>query len=224
MLSWQTILFNMKNNIRLSLALIFIFIAIIMVGFVNKLTAPRILSNEELLINGFYRLREPIEISDFRLEKNDGTFFTKSDLNDKWTIMYFGFTSCPSECPVTMSELRKLINALREKDFKLSDKQWVLVTIDPERDSAADIDFYASRFDPEFIGLRGDRATLLSLTTQLNVAKVQPMKHEMHDIEELSDHINNIVFINKDAQYFGFFRPPFEMSKLSLTYQSITTQ
>jgi len=214
----------MKNNIRLSLALIFIFIAIIMVGFVNKLTAPRILSNEELLINGFYRLREPIEISDFRLEKKDGTLFTKSDLNDKWTIMYFGFTSCPSECPVTMSELRKLINALREKDFKLSDKQWVLVTIDPERDSAADIDFYASRFDPEFIGLRGDRATLLSLTTQLNVAKVQPMKHEMHDIEELSDHINNIVFINKDAQYFGFFRPPFEMSKLSLTYQSITTQ
>ena len=214
----------MKNNIRLSLALIFIFIAIILVGFVNKLTAPRILSNEELLINGFYRLREPIEISDFRLEKNDGTFFTKSDLNDKWTIMYFGFTSCPSECPVTMSELRKLINALREKDFKLNDKQWVLVTIDPERDSAADIDFYASRFDPDFIGLRGDRATLLSLTTQLNVAKVQPMKHEMHDIEELSDHINNIVFINKDAQYFGFFRPPFEMSKLSLTYQSITTQ
>ena len=214
----------MKNNIRLSLALIFIFIAIILVGFVNKLTAPRILSNEELLINGFYRLREPIEISDFRLEKKDGTFFTKSDLDDKWTIMYFGFTSCPSECPVTMSELRKLINALREKDFKLNDKQWVLVTIDPERDSAADIDFYASRFDPEFIGLRGDRATLLSLSTQLNVAKVQPMKHEMHDIEELSDHINNIVFINKDAQYFGFFRPPFEMSKLSLTYQSITTQ
>ncbi len=214
----------MKNNIRLSLALIFIFIAIILVGFVNKLTSPRILSNEELLINGFYKLREPIEISDFKLEKKDGTFFTKSDLRDKWTIMYFGFTSCPSECPVTMSELRKLINALREKDFKLSDKQWVLVTIDPERDSAADIDFYASRFDPEFTGLRGDRATLLSLTTQLNVAKVQPMKLEMHDIEELSDHINNIVFINKDAQYFGFFRPPFEMSKLSLTYQSITTQ
>ena len=195
-----------------------------MVGFVNKLTAPRILSNEELLINGFYRLREPIEISDFKLEKKDGTFFTKSDLNDKWTIMYFGFTSCPSECPVTMSELRKLINALREKDFKLSDKQWVLVTIDPERDSAVDIDFYASKFDPEFIGLRGDRATLLSLTTQLNIAKVQPMKQEMHDIEELSNHVNNIILINQNGEYFGFFRPPFDISKLSLTYQSVVTQ
>ena len=214
----------MKNNIRLSLLLIFVFIATILFGFVNKLTAPRILSNEELLVNGFYRLQQPIPLSDFSLEKEDGSYFTKSDLQGKWTIMYFGFSSCPSECPVTMSELRKLINTLREKDFELYDKQWILVTIDPERDSAEDINFYASRFDSSFIGLRAERPTLLSLTTQLNVAKVMPMKHEMHSIEELSKHVNNIILINKDAEYFGFFRPPFDISKLSLTYQSITTQ
>ena len=55
----------MKNNIRISLLLIFVFIATILYGFVNKLTAPRILSNEELLINGFYKLQEPIALSDF---------------------------------------------------------------------------------------------------------------------------------------------------------------
>ncbi len=214
----------MKNNIRLSLLLIFVFIATILFGFVNKLTAPRILSNEELLVNGFYRLQQPIPLSDFSLEKEDGSYFTKSDLQGKWTIMYFGFSSCPSDCPVTMSELRKLINTLREKDFELYDKQWILVTIDPERDSAEDINFYASRFDSSFIGLRAERPTLLSLTTQLNVAKVMPMKHEMHSIEDLSKHVNNIILINKDAEYFGFFRPPFDISKLSLTYQSITTQ
>ena len=32
------------------------------------------------------------------------------------------------------------------------------------------------------------------------------------------------LLINKDAEYFGFFRPPFDISKLSLTYQSVTTQ
>ena len=214
----------MKKNIRFSLLLIFVFIATILYGFVNKLTAPRILSNEELLINGFYKLQEPIALSDFSLVREDGSYFTKSDLIDKWTIMYFGFSSCPTECPVTMSELRKLINALREKDFMLDDKQWVLVTIDPERDSAKDINFYASRFDSSFVGLRAERPTLLSLTTQLNVAKVKPMKHEMHSIEELSNHVNNVILINKDAEYFGFFRPPFDISKLSLTYQSVTTQ
>ena len=214
----------MKNNIRLSLLLIFVFIGTILFGFVNKLTAPRILSNEELLINGFYRLQEPIALSDFSMEREDGSLFTKSDLQGKWTMMYFGFSSCPSECPVTMSELRKLINALREKNFELVDKQWVLITIDPERDTAKDINFYASRFDANFIGLRAERPTLLSLTTQLNVAKVKPMKHDMHSIEELSNHANNIILIDKNAEYVGFFRPPFDISKLSLTYQSITTQ
>ena len=214
----------MRNNIRLSLLLIFVFIATILFGFVNKLTAPRILSNEELLINGFYKLQEPIALSDFSIEREDGSKFTKSDLQGKWTIMYFGFSSCTTECPVTMSELRKLINTLREKEFELDDKQWILVTIDPERDTAKDINFYASRFDSEFIGLRAERPILLSLTTQLNVAKVKPMKHEMLSIEELSNHINNIVLINKDAEYFGFFRPPYDISKLSLTYQSIVTQ
>ena len=214
----------MKNNIRLSLLLIFVFIATILFGFVNKLTAPRILSNEELLINGFYRLQEPIALSDFSMEREDGSLFTKSDLQGKWTMMYFGFSSCPSECPVTMSELRKLINALREKNFELVDKQWVLITIDPERDTAKDINFYASRFDSDFVGLRAERPTLLSLTTQLNVAKVKPMKHDMHSIEELSNHVNNIILIDKNAEYIGYFRPPFDISKLSLTYQSITTQ
>ena len=59
----------MKNNIRLSLLLIFVFIATILYGFVNKLTAPRILSNEELLINGFYKLQEPIALSEVWREK-----------------------------------------------------------------------------------------------------------------------------------------------------------
>ena len=69
--------------------------------------------------------------------------------------MYFGFTNCPDECPITMSELRKLITTLREKNFPLEDKQWILVSIDPSRDSVEDINLYASRFDtaegPELI-------------------------------------------------------------------------
>ena len=64
--------------------------------------------------------------------------------------MYFGFTNCPDECPITMSELRKLITTLREKNFPLEDKQWILVSIDPSRDSVEDINLYASWFDNSF--------------------------------------------------------------------------
>ena len=74
--------------------------------------------------------------------------------------MYFGFTNCPDECPITMSELRKLITTLREKNFPLEDKQWILVSIDPSRDSVEDINLYASRFGYSFEGLRADSANL----------------------------------------------------------------
>jgi protein SCO1/2 len=42
-----------------------------------------------------------------------------------------------------MYELSKLANVLREKDFYMDDKQWILITIDPERDTPEAIDKYA---------------------------------------------------------------------------------
>ena len=84
--------------------------------FVNKLTTPRVLSASELLSNGFYMLQEPKPISDFELFTSGDKPFTKTDLYGKWTVMYFGFSRCPDECPTTMFELKKLFNVLDEKN------------------------------------------------------------------------------------------------------------
>ena len=102
--------------------------------FINKLTTPRTLSNDELLVNGLFLFEEPKQISDFEFFSSNQHTYTKDDLMGKWTLMYFGFTKCPDECPTTMYQLSKLIKVLRDKDYKLDDKQWVLVSIDPERD------------------------------------------------------------------------------------------
>ena len=81
--------------------------------------------------------------------------------------MYFGFTRCPDECPTTMYQMSKLVKVLREKDFPLEDKQWVLVSIDPERDSPNDIDKYAKGFDQDFIGVVNSRPMLLKLSNTI---------------------------------------------------------
>ena len=54
-----------SNRIRLNLILIFVFIAVVMFLFVNKLTTPRTLDKNELLINGLFMFDQPKEISDF---------------------------------------------------------------------------------------------------------------------------------------------------------------
>lgn len=215
----------MQKNIKLNITLIVIFIAVVMTLFVNNLTTPRALSKQELLVNGLFLFQEPKDISDFTFESSKSKVFTKDNLLGKWSLIYFGFSRCPDECPVAMYEISKLVNVLREKEFYLEDKQWVLITIDPERDTPEIIDSYAKGFDSDFIGLSASRPMLLSLATQLAVNnKMPPMNNAMNSHEHLDDHVNNIILVNPNGEFVGFFRPPFDISRLSLTYQSIVQE
>ena len=180
-------------TVRNNVLLIIIFIVTVLALFINKLTTPRVLSTNELLINGLFLYEKPKEISDF-------TFFTANG-----------------------AEFKKLVKVLREKEFPLEDKQWVLVSIDPERDSPNDIDKYAKGFDQDFIGVVNSRPMLLSLATQLSVNNVMPSGKAM-DHSHLDNHVNNIILLNPKGEFAGIFRPPFDISRLSLTYQSVTTK
>ena len=209
-------------TIKKNIILIGLFIFIVLSLFINKLTTPRVLSTNELLINGLFLFENPKQISDFRFYSANGEVFNKTNLNDKWTLMYFGFTRCPDECPTTMYQISKLIKVLREKEFPLNDKQWVLVSIDPERDTPEDINKYAKGFDASFIGVSNTRPMLLNLATQLSVNNVMPSEDKT-DHSHLDNHVNNIILLNPKGEFAGVFRPPFDISRLSLTYQSITS-
>ena len=209
------------NAINRNLILIALFIIIVMSLFISKLTTPRVLNNNELLVNGLFLFEKPKQISDFEFFSSDSSF-TKSDLIGKWTLMYFGFSRCPDECPTTMYQLSKLIKVLKEKNYQLDNKQWVLVSIDPERDSPKIIDNYAKGFDEDFIGVFNTRPMLLSLATQLSVNNVMPSNSHGMEHKHLDNHANNIILLNPDGDFAGIFRPPFDISRLSLTYQSVT--
>ena len=208
-------------TIKKNILIIAIFILTVLALFINKLTTPRVLSTNELLINGLYLFESPKQISDFTFLSANENQFTKSDLIGKWTLIYFGFTRCPDECPTTMYQISKLLKVLREKEFPLDNKQWVLVSIDPERDSPNNIDKYAKGFDKDFIGVSNVRPMLLSLATQLSVNNVMPGENP-NDHSHLDNHLNNIILLNPAGEFVGIFRPPFDISRLSLTYQSVT--
>ena len=85
--------------------------------FINKLTTPRYLSPNELLVNGYYQfLNLRISISIF--SSND-SLINQDVFKEKWTLIYFGFTRCPAECPVAMSLIKNLYSTLSSKGFDL---------------------------------------------------------------------------------------------------------
>jgi protein SCO1/2 len=90
---------------------------------------------------------------DFALTDHTGRPRTLADFKGKVVVLFFGFTQCPDVCPTTLAAMAAVMKELGPDAARV---QVVLVTLDPERDSAAMLGAYVTAFNPTFIALRGD--------------------------------------------------------------------
>ena len=71
------------------------------------------------------------------------------------TLLYFGYTDCPDECPTAMADVSA---ALRSVPADLRGQvQVVFVTTDPERDTPERLRDWLDQFDTDYVGLLGTR-------------------------------------------------------------------
>lgn len=93
----------------------------------------------------------------FRLLDHRGAPVTERTYLGKPSLVFFGFTHCPSICPTTLSEITLLLQDLGP----LADRLNVLfVSVDPERDTHAILREYLSSFDARIQGLTGPEAEI----------------------------------------------------------------
>jgi protein SCO1/2 len=69
------------------------------------------------------------------------------------TLLFFGYTHCPDECPLTMSNTSVALKLLPKGDA--AKVRVLFVSVDPSRDTLARLRSWLGNFDPAFIGLRG---------------------------------------------------------------------
>lgn len=88
---------------------------------------------------------------DFSLPDSSGKLRTLADFKGRAVVLFFGYTHCPDVCPTTLAELAQAMQQLGPEAKRV---QVLLVTLDPERDTAPLLAQYVSAFDPSFIALR----------------------------------------------------------------------
>ena len=205
-----------RGSVKLTVAILVVFIALVVTGFVFKLNQPRVLSQQELQANGTVLLDTPRQFSEFQLTDHRGEVFDKNSLKGKWSLLFFGFTHCPDICPTAMASAARMYAGLEpDEQEKL---QIVLISLDPERDTTDKLAEYVPYFNPEFVGATGDKYVLLKLATELNVAFT---KVELEGGDYTIDHSGNMVLVNPYGDYHGFLKPPFEEEQMRLTLRSI---
>jgi len=98
---------------------------------------------------------------------------------DKWVLLYFGYTSCPDVCPIDLSKISLSFEMMENKD-KL---QVVFISVDPARDIGM-LDQFAGAFNSSFLGLTAHSHELETISKSLGVY------HQVVEAQKLaqSDH------------------------------------
>ncbi|MBE2199928.1 MAG: SCO family protein [Anaerolinea sp.] len=147
----------------------------------------------------------PQQADDFTLTSATGPV-SLSDYADKVVLLYFGYTFCPDVCPATLADLGHVLRAMGDDAGQI---QVIMVTVDPERDTPAQLAEYVTHFYPTFIGLSGTEAEIAAVAEQYGVF------YERHEgtaaTGYLIDHTARVFVIDRKGEYWLSF--PFEMDR-----------
>ena len=83
------------------------------------------------------------------LTAQDGKPFDLASLRGTPVLVFFGYTHCPDVCPTTLADARDALTG-SATPFRM-----VFVTVDPERDTPAELGKYLSYYGMPIVGLSG---------------------------------------------------------------------
>lgn len=111
-------------------------------------------------------LSPPAAAADIVVPDQNGQPFRLSEQVGKVVLLFFGYTHCPDVCPTTMSDYKAVKQQLGADANKV---RFVMVTVDPARDTPAIMSRYLGIFDPSFVGLSPTPEQLATLTKAYNI-------------------------------------------------------
>ena len=196
-----------------------IFILFILFGISGLFTyfqsLPSLLEKKPTLATGKI-LARPMEIDQFELIDQNNAAFNNKRLEGGWTVVFFGYTNCPDVCPTTIYKLAEIKNVIKEK-LPSTDFNTVLVTLDPDRDSAQRLDEYIGYFDETMLGVTGTYENIQSFTSSLSVFYQRINKEEGYDF----NHTASIFIFDKNGLLFATMSPANTIGELTEDFYTI---
>jgi len=152
----------------------------------------------------------------FKLYDTENSEVTESKLRGKWNLMYFGYTSCPDVGPAEVQKIADVVKLLESKyDINITP---LFVTIDPQRDSPAQLKAYLTEFDPRIVGLTGPISAVRQIAQEYRVffKRVEEVGQDY-----LIESSHNMYLLDPCLETVRCFGSEYEASDLA---EAITTE
>lgn len=104
---------------------------------------------------------------EIQLTDHNGQAFTMSSQRGKVVLLFFGYTNCPDQCPLTMAHIKLALESLGDRAKNV---QVAMVSTDPVRDTPQALKDFMTHFDPLFLGVTGTPAELQKAWRDYGVA------------------------------------------------------
>ena len=171
-----------------------------------------------------YRAFVPAKsIANFSLMQDKGKNFSQQNLQQKWTFVLLGYSSCPDVCPTALMRMKSVYGALKES----GDVQVLFVSVDPLRDDITRLSKYVAYFDDEFVALSNSHDKLFPFAQNLylpyGIVATKPADNYA------VRHSAAIALLNPQGKLHGHFKaehalgevPSVDMKKMASNFKTI---
>jgi cytochrome oxidase Cu insertion factor (SCO1/SenC/PrrC family) len=160
---------------------------------------------------------EPLKIEvkiggPFDLSDHTGKTVTDESYRGRYLLVYFGYIYCPDVCPTGLQTITEALNKLGDKAQAV---QPIFVSVDPERDTVAQMAAYVKSFHPSLIGLTGTPEQVMAMARAYRVYYAKVRKEGAAANEYLVDHSAVIYLMGPDGRYIQHFSHSVEAEEMA---------
>jgi cytochrome oxidase Cu insertion factor (SCO1/SenC/PrrC family) len=151
----------------------------------------------------------------FHLTDDKRHSVTDADYHGRWMLVFFGYTNCPDECPLTLQKMAAALGNLGPLADKVAP---LFVTVDPTRDTPGRLANYLENFDTRIVGLTGSDDQIAAMAKAYRVY-YSPAEHEQSGVDVVS-HSTFLYLMNPAGAFDELLRSDIDADKLAITLRA----
>ncbi|MEZ5933645.1 MAG: SCO family protein [Alphaproteobacteria bacterium] len=175
-------------------------VAVLALGATGWILALKLGENETMAGPGLVVMTSGVG-GPFALVDHRGRAVTEADFAASPALIYFGYSFCPDICPTT---LQTMAAALDSDAARAKGATGLFITVDPERDTVAQLADYVPLFHPDLVGLTGSEDTIERAARGFRV--YYKLRKDIDPESYPVDHSSYVYLMDRGWRLVGVFR------------------
>lgn len=153
----------------------------------------------------------------FTLTDETGKRVTEKDFSGRYTLVFFGYTSCPDICPASLQLIAAVLGNLGAKADRITP---IFISVDPERDTPQKLGEYVKNFDPRIVGLTGTPEEVAAVAKAYKVY-YRKVPNSDSPSNYAMDHTSILYVMGPDGSYLTHFTPTTSVEDMTAKLEKV---